>query len=431
MKELIHSEQLKGHNVVVVGAGRSGLSAAALAIELGAKVRILEKNERFDIKSLTRFNLSMAEPIIGEHKKEHFRDADMVIVSPGIPVRSMEKLIPGNAKIFSELELASWFTHEPIIAVTGTNGKTTTTMLIAHALEKMGKKVFAGGNLGVPLGDYVLGGYSSDILVLEVSSFQLEGCSGFHPRVGVFLNFSTNHLDHHSSREEYFRAKTRLFARQKEEDLAVIALELKQEMESLGILNSRRVYFAPSKRFSCPALTGEHNQANMEAAFLACKYFGMDESLFSSALNDFSAPGHRQEVFLKYEGKIFVNDSKATTVSAMSAALQAFPAPIKLFAGGVYKGGDFSELTSLIRSKVAKIYLFGAGRDVFEKAWKNAASMEYFHTLEPAVNKALSESASGDTFLLSPGTSSFDLFADYQERGDTFMNLVKKKLGLT
>lgn len=430
MKELIHPEQLKGHIVVVVGAGRSGLSAAALAFALGARVRILEKNEGFDKSALAGHMLSDAELITGEHEEEHFTDADMVIISPGIPVRSLDNLVPDKSKIFSELEFASWFTHEPIIAVTGTNGKTTTTMLIAHALEKMGKKVFAGGNLGVPLADYVQGREECDILVLEVSSFQLEGCSGFHPRVGVFLNFSTNHLDHHSSREEYFRAKTRLFNRQTENDLAIIALELKQEMENSGMLKCKRVYFTSSKRFSSPALTGKHNQANMEAAFLACKYFGMDEGLFSSALNDFAAPAHRQEIFLKHDGKIYINDSKATTATAMSAALRAFDRPVRLFAGGVYKGGDFSKLAPLIRSRVIKVYLFGAGRDIFEKAWQDETEMEYFQTLEQAVDKAVTESACNDTLLLSPGTASFDLFRDFRERGNVFKSLVIKKLGL-
>ena len=430
MKALIHPEQLKGHTVVIAGAGRSGLAAADLAQALGARVRVLEKNPDFDEAALAGCKISRAQLILGEHKKEHFQDADMVIISPGIPVRSLKNLVPDTAMIFSELEFASWFTHEPIIAVTGTNGKTTTTMLIAHALEKMGKKVFAGGNLGVPLARYVLDPEECDILVLEVSSFQLEGCSGFHPRVGVFLNFSANHLDHHTSGEEYFRAKTRLFRRQTQDDLAIIALELRQEMENSGLLKSGRVYFTASNKFSCPELSGKHNRANMEAAFLACRYFGMDESGFSRALNDFAAPAHRQEVFLKYEGRIYVNDSKATTVAAMSAALEAFEKPVRLLAGGVYKGGDFSELTFLIRSKAAKVYLFGAGREIFEKAWQDEVSMEYYSTLEQAVDKAVSESAPGDTLLLSPGTSSFDLFRDYRERGGAFKSLVRKRLGL-
>jgi UDP-N-acetylmuramoylalanine--D-glutamate ligase len=430
MKALIHPEQLRGHTVVVAGAGRSGLAAADLAQALGARVRVLEKNPDFDETALAGCKVSSEQLVLGEHKKEHFQGADMVIISPGIPVRSLENLVPDTSMIFSELEFASWFTHEPIIAVTGTNGKTTTTMLIAHALEKMGKKVFAGGNLGVPLARYVLGPDECDILVLEISSFQLEGCSGFHPRVGVFLNFSANHLDHHSSSEEYFRAKTRLFSRQTEDDLAVIALELKGEMENSGILKSGRIYFTASNKFSCPVLSGKHNRANMEAAFLACRYFGMDEALFSRALNDFAAPAHRQEVFLKYDGKTFVNDSKATTVAAVSAALEAFEKPVRLFAGGVYKGGDFSELIPLIRSKAAKVYLFGAGRKIFEKAWQGQVTLEYSPTLKQAVDKAISESAPGDTLLLSPGTSSFDLFRDYQERGSAFKSLVRKKLGL-
>ncbi|MFO7727764.1 MAG: UDP-N-acetylmuramoyl-L-alanine--D-glutamate ligase [Desulfonatronovibrio sp.] len=431
MKELVHSEQLKGHNVAVVGAGRSGLSAAALARALGARVRILERNEHFDKDKLAGPQFDGVEIIIGEHEKRHFADAHMVVISPGIPIKTVKDLVPGGTKIFSELEFASWFVHEPIIAVTGSNGKTTTTMLIAHALQKMGKKVFAGGNLGTPLSEYVLNRDNCDLLVLEVSSFQLEGCSGFHPRVGIFLNFSVNHLDHHLDEQEYFMAKAGLFARQNENDLAVIALELKQEIEQLDVLKCRRVYFVPSERFSCPRLSGEHNQANMEAAFLACRYFGMEESLFSQALNDFTPPPHRQEIFLKYDRKIFVNDSKATTVEAVSAALKTFDPPIRLLAGGVYKGGDFSELASLIKQKVVKVYLFGAGRDVFEKAWKNETDMEYFSDFDQAVTSAVSESMPGDTLLLSPGTASFDLFDNYMDRGNAFKSRIHKALDLS
>ncbi len=417
--------------MAVAGAGRSGLSAAALAAALGARVRILEKNSGFDTRALSGPELSNVELVLGAHKKEHFLDADLVVVSPGIPVQNLRRLIPHRTKIVSELEMASWFTHEPIIAVTGTSGKTTTTMLITHALRKWGKTVFAGGNLGTPLGDYVLRGEPRDILVLEVSSFQLEGCSGFHPRVGIFLNFSANHLDHHRSQENYFRAKTRLFARQKDDDLAIIALDLKDEMEKSNLLKCKRVYFAPSGLFFCPALLGEHNQGNMEAAFLACRFFGMNPDQFSSSLMDFAPPPHRQEIFLKYDGKTFVNDSKATTCQAMSVALKAFEGPLRLFAGGVFKGGDFSSLAPLIKKKVIKIYLFGDSRQVFESAWRDAASMEYFPDLEQAVSRALSESAHGETLLLSPGTASFDLFSDYEQRGNVFKTLVARELGLS
>ncbi len=429
MKELIHSDQLKGHKIVVVGAGRSGLSAASLAVALGAEVTIVERNEQFDPQVLSDRGMGKVEIILGEHRKEHFSQADMVIISPGIPVKQIKPLLGHNTMLCSELELASWFIHEPVIAVTGTNGKTTTTMLIAHVLEKAGRKVFAGGNLGTPLSEYVLGGKQCDILVLEVSSFQLEACSGFHPGVGILLNFSANHLDHHKDEKEYFKAKTRLFKKQRENDLAVIALELKDEMEKSGVLKGKRIYFIPTNRFSCPGLSGVHNQANIEAAYLACKYHGVTEEDFSRAIIDFKPPPHRQEVFFKFEGKEFVNDSKATTITAMAAALEAFEAPIRLFAGGIFKGGDLSMLSSLIESKCAKVYLFGDSREVFESSWSGKTSMEYFETLEPAIRKALKESESGDTLLLSPGTASFDLFQNYQQRGDTFKKLVRKGLG--
>ncbi|WP_084301809.1 UDP-N-acetylmuramoyl-L-alanine--D-glutamate ligase [Desulfonatronovibrio hydrogenovorans] len=429
MKELIHNQQLKGHRVVVVGAGRSGLAAASLLTALGAEVLVLEKNEQFKVESLAQ-DLVKAEVRLGLHSRKDFAGADLIVVSPGIPLQEIRALAPAGVMVCSELELASWFVHEPIIAVTGTNGKTTTTMVIAHALEKMGKKVFAGGNLGTPLSAYVLGRDECQVLVLEVSSFQLEGCSGFGPQVAVFLNFSPNHLDHHKDSLEYFQAKVRIFARQRDQDLAIIALGLREEVEKTGLVQSKRVYFAPSSRFACPALTGQHNQANLEAAFLACRYFGMDQDTFNSALNDFQPPAHRQEVFLKHGGRIFVNDSKATTTAAVEAALQAFEPPIRLFAGGIYKGGNFSDLSSLVQEKVKKAYLFGDSREIFESAWQGKTMLEHFTGLEQAVQKALSESEPGDTILLAPGTASFDLFSNYQERGNVFKELIKKNLGL-
>lgn len=431
MKQLIHSGQLRGHNIAVVGAGRSGLSAALLAKALGAHVRVLEKDKGYNTTRLQEMGLSDVEFICGDHEKEHFTGQQMVIISPGIPVQSVGNLLPENTPLYSELEFASWFIHEPIIAVTGTNGKTTTTLLTAHALKKSGFKVFAGGNLGTPLSEYVLDSNQCDILVLEVSSFQLEACSGFHPMVGVFLNFSDNHLDHHKSSADYFNAKTRLFAKQAENDLAVIDLALQDRMEAAGLLKGKRIYFVPGKRFSCPALAGEHNQANMEAAFQACRYFGIEPGTFQDAIYDFNPPAHRQEVFLKYQGKVFVNDSKATTTTAVSAALNAFDKPIRLLAGGVYKGGDFSQLVPLVTARVAKVYLYGSGREIFQEAWRDHTDVEYFPTMDQALDKALSEMQQGETMLLSPGTASFDQFSDYKDRGDTFKSLVLEKLNIS
>lgn len=429
MQGLIHNEQLKGHRAAVLGAGRSGLSAAALLKALGAHVRILEQKTDFDPGLLKAKNLEDADLVLGAHQAEHLRDRELIVVSPGIPWSRIQELCPAHAMVVSELELASWFLAEPILAVTGTNGKTTTCMLISHVLEKTGRKVFTGGNIGTPLSDYVLAGDNADILVLEVSSFQLQGCSGFKPNAGVLLNFSANHLDQHQSEQEYFLAKMRLFSRQSPDHLAILPLELKDSLEGSGLLPGKRAYFAPANRFSCPALPGEHNQANLEAAFLACRFFGIQEKDFAKNIQDFTPPQHRQEVFLVRDGITYVNDSKATTLEAMAAALNAFDRPIRLLAGGKYKGGDFSQLAPLIRTKAAKVYLFGESKEIFESAWGDQVQTEYFPGLEQAAQRAVQEAKTGECVLLSPGTSSFDLFSDYQARGEAFKDSIIRCLG--
>ncbi|WP_457570447.1 UDP-N-acetylmuramoyl-L-alanine--D-glutamate ligase [Desulfovulcanus sp.] len=435
MKTLIHSEQLRGHRAVVVGAGRSGLAAARLLTRLGADVRLLEKDEGKLSKDLKQLATAAEEQgwelRFGEHKPEDFKGANLIILSPGVAKRSIQGLIaeaPAGTQVYSELELASWFVSEPIIAITGTNGKTTTTLLITHVLEKAGKVVFTGGNIGTPLSEYLLEGRKAEILVLETSSFQLQNCSGFHPRVAILLNFSPNHLDYHQDIQEYFEAKLKLFARQNEQDLAIVPLSLKAELEKRSFTRARKIYFVPQDRFSCPRLLGEHNQENLEAAYFACKYFGVTENEFEKNIQDFVPPVHRQEIFFQYKGITFVDDSKATTVDAVKSALKTFFRPIRLVAGGVFKGGDLREILPLVQEKVSKVYLFGASKEIFVQAFGEQVEMEWFPTLEEAVQKIVVDAKPGDIVLLSPGTASFDLFPDYKARGLEFQRLVKEEL---
>ena len=430
MRKPLNSKNLKGRLAVVLGAGCSGLSAASLLCSLGARTRLLERNPDFDTEKLNSRGLEQVELILGEHKSEHFQDADLTIVSPGIPWSMIQNLRAPDCPVFSELELASWFISEPVIALTGTNGKTTTCMLISHCLEKSGRGVFTGGNIGTPLSDYVLSGMKKDVLVLEASSFQLQGCSSFRPDVGVLLNFSSNHLDHHQNEEEYFQAKLRLFDRQGPEDLAVLPEALRSRLEKSRTWISRTTYFASRDRFNCPALPGAHNQENLEAAYASCSFMEMETAEFERAIQDFQPPAHRQEVFLRSAGIIFINDSKATTVEAMAAALKTFQGPIRLLAGGVYKGGDYALLAPLIRDKVARVYLFGSGREIFESAWQDKVDIRYFSRLEEAATSALQDAGPGDTVLLSPGTSSFDQFVDYRARGSAFKQAVFRYLNI-
>jgi UDP-N-acetylmuramoylalanine--D-glutamate ligase len=426
MNELVHPDQLRGHKIAVIGAGRSGIAAASLATALGAEVLLADRQDSFSPEVEERASKNGWALKAGDHAPEDFRDAQMVILSPGVARSSLKKCLPDSAQVFSELEFASWFVSAPILAVTGTNGKTSTTMLISHVLTNCGKTVFTGGNIGTPLAEFVLEARRADILVLEVSSFQLQNCSGFRPAVGVLLNFSANHLDYHVDEEEYFRAKLKLFARQKDNNLAVIPYALKPRLENRDFTRARILYFMPRGAFSCPNLPGEHNQANMEAAYHACRYFGVSKEQFQESLADFRPPEHRQEIFLVRDGIRYVDDSKATSVDALRAALASFPSPIRLLAGGVFKGGDLALVNELLREKVVKVYLFGDSREVFEAAWSGVAPLEWFPKLEAASSRAVAESVPGDNVLLSPATASFDLFPDYKARGDAFKTAVKE-----
>jgi UDP-N-acetylmuramoylalanine--D-glutamate ligase len=428
MRELMHSGQLKGHRVVVVGAGRSGRAAAALLGKLGAEVLLLEKSEKAveaglrDLARQRRWTIRT-----GEHTRSDFADADLIVLSPGVPRRRIEPLLPErNVLVVSEIELGSWFVDEPIIGVTGTNGKSTTTMLIAHGLESAGIPAFAGGNLGTPLCEYVTGGESAQVLVLEVSSFQLQNVSAFHPRVGVLLNFTPNHLDYHTDMEEYLEAKLRLFARQTPRDLAILPLALKETLEGRTDLKASRTYFVAARRFDCPQLPGRHNQENMEAAFLACRFFGVSEEQFQEGLESFIPLPHRLQRVGERSGVVFIDDSKATTVDALRVALETVEGPVHLLAGGIFKGGELSSLAPLIQAKVKSLALFGGSREIFEQAFGGLVPVSWDPTLREAVHRASLQAVPGETILLAPATSSFDQFADYKERGKTFQEAARE-----
>ncbi|NCC25908.1 MAG: UDP-N-acetylmuramoyl-L-alanine--D-glutamate ligase [Deltaproteobacteria bacterium] len=421
MHQLIHDRQLAGHRAVVVGAGISGLAAAKLLTALGAEVRILEKDSaKADALALEAGPLGW-DLRLGEHTPDQFAGVDLVIVSPGVAMDSIAPYLPSAAKVVSELELGSWFVSKPVVAVTGTNGKTTTTAMIAHILTMEGHRVFAGGNLGEPLCAHVLSGREVDFVVLEVSSFQAQFTESLHPASAVLLNFSANHLDHHRSMDEYLNAKLRLFARMTDQDQAVLALELKELLEPKNFTRARRVYFVANPEMVCPRLRGNHNLANAEAAYLALRPFGVTREKVRRALATFVPWPHRLQSVVEHRGVLWVDDSKATTVDALRAALRSFPGrPILLLAGGVFKGGDLTSLLPLLRDTVREIFLFGASREIFESAWQGHLPLTWSPSLDQAVALAHGRAVAGDVVLLSPATASFDLFANYKERGLAF-----------
>ena len=418
---------------VVVGAGRSGLAAVRLLRKLGAKARLLDKKpDALSQAQVAELRALGVEVQLGEHKPEQFAGATFVIPSPGLPVAAIEPLLAAAAnpsgkmpEILAEMELA-WrcLDDEPVLAVSGTSGKTTTASLAAAMLQAQGYSVFLGGNIGTPLSEYVLSGCKADVLVLEISSFQLQGCSTFCPRAAILLNISPNHLDYHKDMAEYMEAKFRLFRCQDENDLAVLGESLR-DIQSAWPVAARKVWVADgTSRFPQSRLLGGHNAFNAEAAWQACRFFGVSEANAASAVAKFRALPHRLERVAERRGVLYVNDSKCTTVAALEVALRAFDRPVRLLCGGKFKGGDLSRLAPLVREKVVQIGLFGASREEFETAFAGIAPMSWHGNLREAVEELAQSAKPGDAVLLAPATSSFDLYENYMARGDDFKRIV-------
>ena len=426
MREMLHTDQLRGHQAVVVGAGSSGRAAAKLLTRLGASVRFLEKNPEAVSDALREEAVAAGYDLrTGTHGPADFAGAHLVVLSPGIRAANLADCLAAcpDAQIVSEVELASWFVSEPIVAVTGSNGKTTTVMLVSHLLEAAGRKVFTGGNIGTPLSEYVLAGDPADVVVLEVSSFQLQLVKSFRPKVAVLLNFSPNHLDWHADLEEYLSAKLHIFAAQRPGDLALLPVELRETLAGRSFTRADVTWFAPTGRFVCPRLAGRHNQQNMEAAFLAVQPFGVTEDVARVAFERFAPAPHRLQLVGEKGGVLFVDDSKATTVAAMEAALKSFDRPVRLLCGGVFKGGDLAALVPLLKERVAAVGLFGANREVFEAAWTGVVPLFHEDTLKAAVTRLFADARPGDVVLLSPATASFDLYKGYKARGRDFQEI--------
>lgn len=413
---------------IVVGAGRSGLAACALLRKNDVPTRLLDRNPKA-IPPDVRAGLEArgVEICLGDHTPEQFSGASYVVASPGMPVSSLREFVPegfGAPEIISEMELAwRYLDNEPVLAVTGTSGKTTTASLAAAMLKSQGYSVFLGGNIGTPLSEYVLDHRVADVLVLEISSFQLQGCSTFCPRVGVLLNISPNHLDYHKDMAEYIEAKFRIFRCQDEGDLALLG-DIPRQLATEAHIPGRVVWIELQDRFPDLQLLGKHNALNAEAAWQAVRFFGVSLENARRAAASFSPLPHRLEKIRELDGVLYVNDSKCTTIAALKVALEAFARPVRLLCGGKFKGGNLEALAPLVRSRVVEVGLFGASREHFEQAWKDAAPMSWHPTLKEAVAQLRAGAKAGDVVLLAPATSSFDLYANYLERGDDFRKIV-------
>ncbi len=426
-----------GDLAVVVGAGVSGVAAARLLHRMGARVRLLDRSrERIPADFAEWAAGEGVEIVCGEHAPEHFAGARLVVPSPGVAAAVIRKFLPAEdaPDIMAETELA-WrqLSGEPVIGVTGTSGKTTTTSLCSAMLREQGLRVFTGGNIGTPLSEYVLSGERADVVVLELSSFQLQTCSLLRPRVAILLNISENHLDFHKDMEEYVSAKMRLFANQTAEDVAILQEGMDDLAHRYG-LAARIEHYAVTERFPDMQLMGPHNRANAEAAWLACREFGVSEEAAARAVAAFTPLEHRLEKVAEIGGVLYVNDSKCTTVEALRVALASFERPVILLAGGKFKGGNLPGLCPLLKKHARCVALFGASRERFEPAWRDTVPVTWDQTLEKALRRVAgldgrpALAREGDVVLLAPACSSYDQYPNYLRRGEDFKRIVRETL---
>lgn len=439
-----------GKKAVLLGLGVAGMATLQFLQKKGVQVTVSEQRnfEEFSVEEQAACSKLQLET--GGHSEDFIFQADCVVPSPGVPLdlpvlrAAREKALP----IIGELDLAADELTVPVIGVTGSNGKTTVTALIGEIIRQSGFYPFVGGNIGTPLLSALLGDESYDVLVLELSSFQLDLAEKFRPTIGLLLNLSPDHLDRHGTMAQYGAAKRRMFANQQPVDTAILGGDdslvmayhgqLKGNVRTFGfgMNNQARIIGscirvagdAGEVEFSLTgtALDSRVNRLNAAAALLAAQAFGCSAEGIRAGLNGFVPPAHRMQFVTEINGVRFINDSKATNVGAMVAALESCDPGIVLLAGGRDKGGDFAALRDLIKKKVSLLLCLGEAADMLKKAFADVVAVERVLDMQAAVSRAVSAAEPGQTVLLAPGCASFDMFSGYAERGKIFMECVQE-----
>lgn len=440
--------QIAGTHFLVIGAGTTGQSVARFLDARGGQVRIVDRSA----EALGRAHLPAAIEACAEGEPRRvLQDIQTVVPSPGVP-RSHPLLRAARSRglpIMSEIELASRLLTCPILAVTGTNGKSTTTVLLGAMLQAAGRRTFVGGNLGTPLIEACAAETEYEAAVVEVSSFQLEWIQTFRPQVAVLLNLTPDHLDRYASVEEYGRAKAAIFSNQLPGDVAVLnrddpwvwkqrvavragAISFGCDPVEFGTFldGDAMIYWGPGPepyRFSLAAspLQGAHNRENMMAAATAAAIWGVPPAAIQHALDHTPALPHRLQLVREHHGVRFFDDSKGTNVGAMEKSLTSFEHGVILLAGGYDKGSDFRPLAPLLRGRVKHVVFFGAAGPKIRAQVGDGVPHSLVPGLAAAVQDAAAHAQAGDAVLLSPGCASFDEFSDYAARGRRFRELVE------
>jgi UDP-N-acetylmuramoylalanine--D-glutamate ligase len=449
--------ELKGKKVLVVGLGKSGLAAALFLRHKGAQVTVSDvrsaESLAKDIPALLEEGI-MVEA--GGHGLLTFRRQDLIVVSPGVPLETPElvQVRKFGLPVIGELELAARFLKGKILAITGSNGKTTTTALAGEILKEAGWRTLVGGNIGVPVVSLIEESTEDTWSVLEVSSFQLESTVEFHPAIAVILNITPDHLDRHGSFENYARAKERIFAAQTPQDGLVLNADnaraaeaasrsaapvhwssLEHPVRQGAWIQDGYVVFRRDPKGEVEQimplgkipLKGEHNVENVLAAVCAARLAGAPLEPIRRAIEQFQAVEHRLEYVATVQGVEFYNDSKATNVDATAKALAAFSSGIHLILGGKDKGSDYTVLSQLLRERVRAIYTIGSAAAKIESQLRGVVSIRSSETLAAAVDAAAAAARPGEVVLLAPACSSFDQFESFEHRGRVFKELVNQK----
>ena len=437
----------------MVGLGRSGVASAIFLHERGAKVIVSDSKAESQLQKEVPALLDRGIAIeTGRHGERTFRDQDLIIVSPGVPSDQPQLLHARSLGIpvIGEVELAFRFLKGRVLAITGSNGKTTTTTLVGEILAKSGKKTLVGGNIGTPVISLAAQSTPDSMVVLEVSSFQLESIEQFCPWIAAILNITPDHLDRHHTFQAYVDAKARMFENQGSKDFAILnaddptCVALKDKVKGTLLWFSRKqriengAFCVGDQIMFCQKgqeqavlsrsdiqLKGEHNLENVLAAVAMTMVAGCTPQEVRQGVMEFRAVEHRLELVATINGVTFYNDSKATNVDATVKALESFPSNIHIILGGKDKGSDYSLLNPLLRERVKRVYLIGAASDKIAAQVQNSTAIVRSGTLERAVRQAFEAAVSGDVVLLAPACASFDQFENYEHRGRVFKGLVQ------
>jgi UDP-N-acetylmuramoylalanine--D-glutamate ligase len=440
--------QLKGKKTTVIGMGRTGVPTANFLVARGATVILTDQKQQSDLANRITGLDPRVQTVFGDSLPS--TDTDLIVLSPGFDINSpiLETARLKEIEIISEIELASRFNTAPIIAVTGTNGKTTTTTLVGKILEQAGKKTKVGGNIGIPFIS-LINDAPSDFIVLEVSTFQLEGIKQFRPHISVLLNITPDHLNRHKTMAHYASLKGRIALNQSENDHMVLNQDDPMVLNEGRDKRARKHFFSLTTQVESGAFLdnkilmlrqGGKNQEicavkelkpvmqwqieNILAAATAANLAGVDARTIAETIKSFSGLEHRLEWVRNLHGVDFVNDSKGTNVGSVQKSLRSFSQPIILIAGGQDKESDFTPLKELFKAKVKHLVLIGEARSKIRKMLNGTPSFAEADTLEAAVKCAVSKATAGDVILLSPACASFDMFKDYEDRGSQFKAIV-------